>query len=215
MEGQESGQGFAHNAWRKAIEYKQQYLLNREFKKLRYQVIDQVQNDVSNRKRLNPQLTEEEQKLGTYVEGLEPQVRSAVREFNRKGYSTFSSGFVTEKNQFQEMMGHFQLDDPTKQRLEDMGIKVERDKSHYYQTVLNSGEMSEDEVPEDAKYITTLRFKPKTANLKDIEDIWKQIADLLPDKGHPASDFWFHGKGAEYFKDLREYPEDDLKTGYI
>ena len=45
MEGKEENQGLVHNTWNKAIEYKQQYLLNRAFRRLRYDVIDQVQAD--------------------------------------------------------------------------------------------------------------------------------------------------------------------------
>ena len=41
--------------------------------------------------------TEEEYELGTYFDYLEPQVRDAVREMQKKGYQTFQSGF-DEKN---------------------------------------------------------------------------------------------------------------------
>lgn len=49
--------------------------------------------EVSLRAATNPRATEEEYRLGTYAESLETQVRDAVMEFLKKGYSPVESGF--------------------------------------------------------------------------------------------------------------------------
>ncbi len=50
--------------------------------------------DIEQRQLQNPQPTEDELAMGTFIEGIEYQVRSAVIELRKKGYSTWESGYV-------------------------------------------------------------------------------------------------------------------------
>src|SRR4051794_20198473 len=64
-----------------------------QFNRLRENVHLQMSQQLDERRRGNPQHTPEEETLGIYLEQLEPQVKEAVLEFNRKGYRTSYSGF--------------------------------------------------------------------------------------------------------------------------
>ncbi|MDO8659815.1 MAG: hypothetical protein Q7K54_04430 [Candidatus Parcubacteria bacterium] len=81
------------------------------YEKLRQQVHQENEVDFKKRKTEAPEKTAEEQVLGFYLEQIEPQVRSAVLNLNRKGYKTQGSGFGPENvqnvycvdEQFQEL----------------------------------------------------------------------------------------------------------------
>lgn len=60
----------------------------------RQRVIEKNQQELNDRIANNPRATEEEYRLGAYVEAIEPQVSDAVFELLRKGYSPFESGFL-------------------------------------------------------------------------------------------------------------------------
>ena len=104
--------------------------------------------------------TDIEKRLGIYVEMLEPQVQHAVLEFNKKGYSTDTSGFMDDP-QSQTISGDFSLDEKTIAKLEKMEIIVITNPSGY----------------------TQLQFFPTAADMKAIKKMWDAIAALLPDKG--------------------------------
>jgi hypothetical protein len=84
---------------------------------LRREVHKRVQADLTERVRNYPVFTETEDRLGVFVELLEPQVRDAVLEFNRKGYTTYSSGFFGKHHEVQAIAGAFALDDEIKKKL--------------------------------------------------------------------------------------------------
>ena len=48
--------------------------------------------------------------MGAFVEWLEPQVRSAILEMNRKGYATQSSGFHGTRCELQMVDGLFTIE---------------------------------------------------------------------------------------------------------
>ncbi len=102
--------------------------------------------------------------LGFFIEELEPQVRQAILELNKKGYSTDSSGFMN--NSCDQMIeGDFQLDEKTTKKLSEIGVQVETNPSGY----------------------TRLQFSPQEANLSKIKRQWVKIISLIPNKNEIAS----------------------------
>ena len=159
--------------------------LEESLTKLKWQVHAEQRADVLNRIRTHQKLTEEEERLGVRMEDLEPQVRDAVLVFNKKGYSTYSSGFWGRNSEYQTIEGDYKLDQDTQKKLEEMGIEVTVKPSWKYNIDLRSGE-SDSNMPEDARFTTNIRFKPKRANLEEMKSTWDQIANLIPDRGKPA-----------------------------
>jgi hypothetical protein len=92
----------------------QQEQLRQKFKQLRRQVHESMRAEEDVRLRENPKPTEEELYMGAFVEWLEPQVRAAVVEMNRKGYATQSSGFHGTECEIQAIDGIFTIDEETK-----------------------------------------------------------------------------------------------------
>lgn len=112
----------------------------------------------------NPVHSHLEEKLGIFVEQLEPQVRNAVIEINRKGYQTNSSGFYGHFGEYQAIDGKFVLDEETKGRLKEMGVQVR-----------------------EGIAITDIRFWPTTPDLEHIKRTWDAIGQILPDIATSAS----------------------------
>ena len=121
------------------------------------------------RKRLrkNPHPTELELRLGAFLEELEPQAGEAILDFNRKGYSTSSSGFGGLDGSIQQIDGAFVIDNETRARLETIGVSVDVEKAW-------------------GKDYTTLVFRPSKPDLAEMKVMWSHIAAMLPDKGQPA-----------------------------
>lgn len=113
--------------------------------------------DTQKRIENNPVFSEFEEKLGIFVEQIEPQVRSAVIEINKKGYATNSSGFYGYFGEYQAVDGNFRLDDETKKRLTEMEVEVM-----------------------DGITITDIRFWPTVPNLEYIKQKWDAISQVLP-----------------------------------
>lgn len=150
------------------------------FERLRKKAHIQSDKEVRARLRANPFLTKEEIALGTFVEEIEPQVRQAVRTFNRKGYMTWSSGFYGEASDRQGIDGTYRLANREKRILRKMGCTV-RETLHF------------------GMHYTMVMFQPETADLNDIRRHWNKIARVLPDLGKraPHSVSW----GAELFRE--------------
>jgi hypothetical protein len=75
------------------------------YMKLRRKTINEMQALVAKREVENPRATEAEMSMGSYVERIEPQVRSAVLSLRAKGYRTYESGFhggITQLISFEE-----------------------------------------------------------------------------------------------------------------
>lgn len=156
-----------------------------EFAKLRRAIHQQQAKELEQRKRDNPQKSKEETMLGVYVEELEPQVRAAVIELNRKGYPTYSSGFSGKKSDLQTIEGDYKLDEATRNELGKMEVDAQVSESWKYKIERHQG-IDRSDLPEDAKYTTTIQFRPTTANLQAITDTWNVIANKFPDRGHFA-----------------------------
>jgi hypothetical protein len=145
--------------------------LRREFSELRQLVHQSMKTEEEVRLRENPKPTEEELYMGAFVECLEPQVRAAVVEMNRKGYATESSGFHGTECEVQAIDGLFTIDEETKGVLKQMGVDVWRG--------------ADIGVPRN-KLVTMLRFRAKDPSVDKIKDQWDAVAAVLPKKSFPA-----------------------------
>jgi hypothetical protein len=148
----------------------QQEQLRQKFKQLRKQVHESMRAEEDVRLRENPKPTEEELYMGAFVEWLEPQVRAAVVEMNRKGYATQSSGFHGTECEIQAIDGIFTIDEETKSVLKQMGVDVWRG--------------ADIGVPQN-KLVTMLRFRAKDPSVDKIKDQWDAVAAALPKKAFP------------------------------
>lgn len=174
---------------------------------LRNSLNKQCERDVAERKRTNSEYTEEEMRLGAdhrertvsqydqenqiageYIEELEPQLREQVLKINRKGYMTQYAGFFGE-NCDQQIMGDFRLNEETLQRLTVLGISVYTGPNWNLEMERQSGIHRED-IPEDAKFTTVIKFHPENADLQAIGAKWEQVADSLPDRGVPSKNWY-------------------------
>lgn len=149
-----------------AVKYRRKYAssnptLQRErfFERLEYKVQQTMINDIKRRKEKNPKPDKIESQLGLFVEELEPQVRKAVLDMNKKGYSTDASGFMENPGD-QMIEGDFQLEEKTIKDIQSIGVTVETNPSGY----------------------TRLQFSPKEADITKIKKQWNKIVSLLPDK---------------------------------
>lgn len=84
--------------------------LRQNLRKFRKHVHESMRAEEEVRLREKPKPTEEELYMGAFVEWLEPQVRAAVVEMNRKGYATQSSGFHSTDCEMQAIDGLFTID---------------------------------------------------------------------------------------------------------
>lgn len=137
---------------------------------LRREVLVEQQSALEHRRRTNPLLSTDEQLIGMYTEAIEPQVRGAVFDLNRKGYPTFSSGFYDFDSRYQAIEGKFVLDDTVVDQIASLDVEI------------ISGPVDEFisfPTPEDQGYITIIQFRTGT-DLTKIEAKWNSIASLIP-----------------------------------
>lgn len=139
--------------------------LKYQFSELRAQALNNCLYDVwirlHEQKKIIP--TNDEVRLTTIWELIEPQVRDAVRELILKGYCTTDSGFDGKHPGQQFISGLFKLSGDTKDRLSSSGIKVEEEGSW-----------------------THIVFIPTNPDLDEIKQTWDEIVGLFPDLGLPA-----------------------------
>lgn len=109
--------------------------------------------------------------LGAFREMIEPQVRDAVSECQRKGYPTESSGFGGEFDQIQSLDGYFKIDEETKKKIEALDAKV-----------LTRKELG---LPGESEQYTCIQFQPSHPDINEIKEKWDAIAALLPPKAGP------------------------------
>jgi hypothetical protein len=114
----------------------------------------------------NDQPTNFELEIDAFEEEIVPQVLDAVKELNRKGYKTISSGFAGEFGERQQIDGSFSVDDATKERLAFIDVSV---------------------IPYPDPYMfgQMIIFYPEKPDLAVITTIWNQIAHTLPDLTKP------------------------------
>lgn len=91
---------------------------------------------------------------------LEPQVRDAIFEMRRKGYATESSGFGGYGD-IQSLSGYLEIDNKTKDKLNQAGVKI---------------------LDTEEKYYTTLIFPTPNPDIDEIKSMWDKIISLIPPK---------------------------------
>lgn len=134
-----------------------------EFLKARARAHSLARRDLVFRIRSNRVPSQEEVQLGAFVEELEPQVRDAVREFNRKGYPTRSSGFYLIDGS-QTLDGPFKVSPEVEAKLKTLGVTTEKQRDGS----------------------TSLKFWPQEQNLETIAAHWRLVAEAMPDLGSRA-----------------------------
>lgn len=134
--------------------------MGNSWEKLREKVDKESKIALQERLKTNPVPTDLECIIGAFLEQLEWQVRDAVVAFNKKGYSTDSSGFYSAE---QVIDGEFKFRADTVKSIEKLGAKVG-----------------------GGKKWTEIRFLPKEQDLKKIKETWDQIAEILPNRGQVA-----------------------------
>jgi len=165
----------------KAVLFRRKHISNnpklqrqRLLEQLEFKIRTAMDKNVKKRKKINPHPNNIETRLGIFIEELQLQVRQAVLEMNRKGYSTDLSGFVN--NSCDQMIeGDFQLDEKIINKLRLLGINVESNPSGY----------------------TRLQFSPKEADLGNIKKQWNKIVALLP-TGKKTADISMTKKSREF-----------------
>ena len=165
----------------------------RVFRELRLKTHAEMELDVADRIKNNPKPTEEEILAGTFREEIEPQVRDAVFELRRKGYSCSSSGFGGEGADAQAIDGYFEVDENTKKKLEELGVSVQP-------SSLGEG-------------YTEITMRPSSPDLAKIAEIWNKVAEVLPDQGRPA-DPSISG-GAEEFRNQYAADRTDVERDVL
>jgi hypothetical protein len=140
--------------------------IERTFSSLRYDTHRKMISEVEARKNLKPEKTKEETEIGIFIEEIEPQVRDAVLELNRKGYETRSSGFNGEKSDYQAIGGYFTLDDETVKELKkiNVGIAVHKGWHNYMEQIVDKSQPGSDTHP---------------ISKEQEEEITKQAGDLI------------------------------------
>lgn len=167
----------------KAIQFRRKYASKNPFLQ-RQRLFERLENsirlsmnaDIQKRKTSNPNPNKLESNLGIFIEELEPQVKQAVLDLNKKGYSTDVSGF-TDNCGDQMIAGDFQLDEQSVKRLQAMDVFVELNSSGY----------------------TKLQFAPKSASVSKIKKEWNEIASIFPNK-HQIADASMTKKAREFRK---------------
>ncbi len=153
--------------------------------RLRIETLSRMSDELSRRMATNPTPTAAEKAMGTYVEGLEPQVRTATLMMREKGYQTAGSGFHHGN---WRALG---LDNPDHMLYPDERGQI----MDFRQPFSLSGEVIEllggvgAEVlgrPSAEGLVTRIGFSTPTPDLVAIEARWNSIADILPDTGMPA-----------------------------
>lgn len=134
-----------------------------QFHRLRDETHEEIRQELEERKRTHPTHTPIEADLDAYIEELEPQVRDAVVTFNRKGYLTWSSGFVGVHSDLQYIIGYFTLDNETIERLAAIEVDVE------------------DKGNRDGRPCTAVYFHPEEPDLDQMKAKWDVIAEMLPE----------------------------------
>lgn len=136
----------------------------RLFERMKFGTRRKVEAETKIRQKSGLRPTKTEIQLGLFIQELEPQVRQAVIEMNKKGYSTDKSGFMDNPSG-QMIEGDFLLDEETKLRLEASGVIVETNPSGY----------------------TRIQFLPGEPDMDKIKRKWNKTVALLPDKNQTAS----------------------------
>ncbi|MFH1426310.1 MAG: hypothetical protein ABIG66_02650 [Candidatus Kerfeldbacteria bacterium] len=152
---------------------KQEQVLIKEFAQLREKTLAEVEMETEARIASNPTPTEEEIRVGAFREMIEPQIRDALFEIARKGYSTESSGFWGGHGEIQCLDGLMELDEETAHAIRQLGMEVE------------IGPIESE--PGRSEQFAKISFRPPNPDMAYMKKMWDHLAEALPDRGHPAS----------------------------
>lgn len=143
------------------------------FAELRKAAHQQLEKETELRINENSEPTEDEVLIGAFREMIEPQIRDAVFEMARKGYTTESSGFGGENGEMQSLDGYFEVDEESRKKFEALGVRVLKRKD------TNLSGLSE-------KY-SYIQFEPKEADLEKIKTKLDEIVAILPHRDLSAT----------------------------
>jgi hypothetical protein len=161
------------------------------FDHLREETYDQMWQDIIHRLETNPTPSDEERSMGTYIEAVEPQVRSAVMTIRNKGYNTLSSGFYSSDHDWR-MVGYnspYQTRSPLNRRVQHMDLEPFAISEETRQRLQALG-VEAPEYPGFEGHALRIGFTPETPDLDAIATRWQAIVDVLPDTGTPAEPKW-------------------------
>ena len=144
----------AHNLTKERIELFSQYAV------LRNSIKNKIEQVIEGRRKRGDKKTPIEEKLGFFIEAIEPQVQGAVIKLRNKGYKTYSSGFSFgaeqhiwfDENYFQNP----QMFEKLRDELNKKGVKL----------LIKDNKI---EIGFDKFY-----------SLEKIKGFWDEIADFLP-----------------------------------
>ena len=134
---------------------------------LRLETHAEIGYDMTHRVMLNLKPTKTEVALGSYLDGIEYQVRKALVTLHDKGYVTWSSGFYGKHAEMQAIDGPFQLSETSKNAILECGGEVSESRFH-------------------RKRWSQVFFYPKNQSLEEIKNRWDNIADAVEDSGFVA-----------------------------
>jgi hypothetical protein len=135
------------------------------YAKMRKEVVGYMGEKIHKRKSENSLATKDELMIGCYMEAIEPQVKEAVIEMNKKGYATEYSGFHNFNSQVIKFKTEKKVNillEQIEEKYKEIGIEIKVDQ-------------------ESIKIIFS-----KKISLEEIKKIWDEIATFLPDLGGPA-----------------------------
>ncbi|OGG00310.1 hypothetical protein A2153_06035 [Candidatus Gottesmanbacteria bacterium RBG_16_38_7b] len=133
----------------------------KKYKSLKKSIDRDRSKAINKRLKEKAYMTDMEYISGAFLEMYEPYLKDIVCRLFEKGYSIdISSGFCSNKFQYQSLNGHFSLDYLTKNKLEKEGVKIR-----------------------DINGFRSLFFFAENLDLDDIKQKWLQIIEILPDKG--------------------------------
>lgn len=139
---------------------KEQIELYSQYAILRKSTLSEMRESKERRLQENPIKTPEEEKLGVFLEMIEPQVRNAVLKIQAKGYETWESGFDSGAGQM-------------------IGFKKDYFKNPAVFEALKN-ELNEQKINFEMEP-DQLRIKfEKMYSLEEIGKIWDKIAEALP-----------------------------------
>jgi hypothetical protein len=124
---------------------------------LMFNIHEQMAKEIHDRLAQNKTPSQLESNLGTFIEMIEPQVRDAVIDLYKKGYTADAYGFLG-RSDIQTMEGDFVLDEATQKKLQEEDVTVLTNHVGY----------------------TSIQFQPKRADYEYVYKKWMTIAGMIP-----------------------------------
>lgn len=137
------------------------------YARLRSSVHDEMTLELHTRLDQDPNPTEGELEAGTFIENIEPQVRMAVLDLRKKGYSTWESGFMGVEGEQrisfeEELPANFKPSTQLVESLVEKGVVLQIE-------------------PSAISYTTD-----RILSVEEMKDIWSNIQEEIPALDKPA-----------------------------